>query len=219
MVTVYPLTKTLSFCLPGQQKSRKALREYPDIKEPHQRKNNSHRVSTNGVSDVRKCIYYNKDRFRFLPMEDISYSTMLGEVFLCYLFLFTCFYHEIMHPFSSCFGIFSRSKACRFSIRVCEWVPQSSPVVISRQYLQTENPAAFYDSVQLQNKMDFFFPVGFFNCPIWLKLCKLLHERVIMLSPCQSEFACQERVQCWNNLTARQLTFMLPDPFHTHTIK
>lgn len=152
----------------GSKKSRKALREYPDIKEPHQRKRkkkNSHRVSTNGVSDVRKYIYYNKDRFRFLPMEDISYSTMLGEVFLCYLFLFTCFYHEIMHPFSSCFGIFSRSKACRFSIRVCEWVPQSSPVVVSRQYLQTEKPAAFYDSVQLQNKMDFcflFFSSGVF---------------------------------------------------------
>lgn len=129
---------------------------------------NSHRVSTNGVSDVMKFIYYNKDRFRFLPMEDISYSTMLGEVFFTFIcFFFTCFYHDnvIMHPISSCFGIFSHSKACRFSIRVCEWVPQSSPVVVSRQYLQTEKPAAFYDSVQLQNKMDFcflFFSSGVF---------------------------------------------------------
>lgn len=122
---------------------------------------NSHRVSTNGVSDVRKCIYYNKDRFR----RHFLFNHAWRGFFLCYLFLFTCFYHEIMHPFSSCFGIFSCSKACRFSIRVCEWVPQSSPVVVSRQYLQTEKPTAFYDSVQLQNKMDFcflFFSSGVF---------------------------------------------------------
>lgn len=121
------------------------------------KKKKTHRVSTNGVSDVMKFIH--GDRFRFLPMEDISYSTTLGEVFLCSSVFLTCFYHDnvIMHPISSCFGIFSLSKACRFSISVCEWVPQSSPVVVSRQYLQTEKPAAFYDSVQLQNKMDFCF--------------------------------------------------------------
>lgn len=93
----------------------------------------------------------------FFRWKTFLIQPCLARFFLCYLFLFTCFYQEVMHPFSSCFGIFSRSKACRFSIRVCEWVPQSSPVVVSRQYLQTEKPAAFYDSVQLQNKMDFCF--------------------------------------------------------------
>lgn len=161
MVTVYPLTKTLSFCLPGQQKSRKALREYPDIKEPHQRKKKKKKNT-----ESRQMGYLMLGNVYIIIKIDLDFLfNHAWRGFLCYLFLFTCFYQEIMHPFSSCFGIFSRSKACRFSIRVCEWVPQSSPVVVSRQYLQTEKPAAFYDSVQLQNKMDFcflFFSSGVF---------------------------------------------------------
>lgn len=152
----------------GSKKSRKALREYPDIKEPHQRKKTKKTLTESRqmgylmLGNVYIIIKIDLDFFRW---KTFLIQPCLARFFLCYLFLFTCFYHEIMHPFSSCFGIFSRSKACRFSIRVCEWVPQSSPVVVSRQYLQTEKPAAFYDSVQLQNKMDFcflFFSTGVF---------------------------------------------------------
>lgn len=101
--------------------------------------------------------------FMEIDLDFFRWKTFLIQLRLVRFFLCSsvliCFYHDnvIMHPISSCFGIFSRSKACRFSIRVCEWVPQSSPVVVSRQYLQTEKPAAFYDSVQLQNKMHFCF--------------------------------------------------------------
>lgn len=164
------------------------------------------------------------DRFRFLPMEDISYSTTLGEVFLCSSVFLTCFYHDnvIMHPISSCFGIFSLSKACSSALACVSEFHKAALLSSADSIYRLKSLQPFMILCNYRIKWIFvfcFFPEGFFNCPIWFKLCKILHERIVMLSPCQSEFACQEWVQCWNNVTARQLTFMLPDPFHTHTIK
>lgn len=79
MVTLYPSTETLSFCLPGPNKSSGALRGHPHIQEAHQRQNekNSHRNST-----IRYLM-----RWRFIERLIIFHKTY--HVQLCLVELFS----------------------------------------------------------------------------------------------------------------------------------
>lgn len=147
MVTLYPSTETLSFCLPGQKKAAKPWEGIQILKKHIKGKiKTSCRVSTTGCLMLRNFHRYFSD-WRHI--------------------LFNHADNVIMRPVPTCFGIFSHSKACRLSATMerSVWVSSTLQPCCSLQTVFTDWETCCLFLFLCNNRITFicvFFPVGLF---------------------------------------------------------